>query len=74
MFQLNKMKNNMSTILGPEVEIKGDVIVAGDLLINGKVDSSLFNASLLIHKHLLKSCSTLFEKIKLKKKAITIAP
>ena len=33
MFQLNKMKNNMSSILGPEVEIKGDVKVAGDLLL-----------------------------------------
>jgi cytoskeletal protein CcmA (bactofilin family) len=31
------MKNNMSSILGPEVEISGDVKVTGDLLIYGKV-------------------------------------
>ena len=37
MFQSNSMKNNMSSILGPEVEITGDVKVAGDLLIYGKV-------------------------------------
>jgi len=37
MFQLNNIKSNISSILGPEVEIKGDVTVAGDLLIYGKV-------------------------------------
>ena len=37
MFQSNNMKNNMSSILGPEVEISGDVKVTGDLLIYGKV-------------------------------------
>mgnify|MGYP006158247965 FL=1 len=37
MFQSNSMKNNMSSILGPEVEISGDVKVTGDLLIYGKV-------------------------------------
>ena len=36
MFQANKI-NNISSILGPEVEIKGDVKVTGDLLIYGKV-------------------------------------
>ena len=43
MFQLNKMKNNMSSILGPEVEIKGDVKVAGDLLIYGKVYGNIIS-------------------------------
>jgi len=37
MFQLNNIKSNISSILGPEVEIKGDVKVSGDLLIYGKV-------------------------------------
>ena len=31
------MKNKISSILGPEVEINGDVKVTGDLLIYGKV-------------------------------------
>ena len=35
MFQSNN--NSISSILGPEVEIKGDVTVHGDLLIYGKV-------------------------------------
>ena len=37
MFQSNNMKSEISSILGPEVEIKGDVTVTGDLLIYGKV-------------------------------------
>ena len=41
MFQLDKLENKMnsktSSILGPELEIHGDVIVAGSLLIYGKV-------------------------------------
>ena len=37
MFQLNKATNNISSILGSEVKIKGDVSVSGDLLIYGKV-------------------------------------
>ena len=43
MFQLNNMKNNMSSILGPEVEINGDVKVAGDLLIYGKVNGNIIS-------------------------------
>ena len=37
------MKNNMSSILGPEVEINGDVKVAGDLLIYGKVNGNIIS-------------------------------
>ena len=37
MFQSDKSNNNISSILGPDVEIKGDVTVNGDLLIYGKV-------------------------------------
>ena len=37
------MKNNMSSILGPEVEINGDVKVAGDLLIYGKVYGNILS-------------------------------
>ena len=37
MFQSDKLDNKMSSILGPELEIKGDVKVAGSLLIYGKV-------------------------------------
>ena len=43
MFQSNNMKNNMSSILGPEVEINGDVKVAGDLLIYGKVYGNILS-------------------------------
>ena len=43
MFQLNNMKNNMSSILGPEVEISGDVKVTGDLLIYGKVYGNIIS-------------------------------
>tara|TARA_Y100000994_G_scaffold159643_1_gene130861 strand:- start:423 stop:839 length:417 start_codon:yes stop_codon:yes gene_type:complete len=37
MFQSKKINSNISSILGPEVEIKGNVNVTGDLLIYGKV-------------------------------------
>ena len=43
MFQSNNMKNGMSSILGPEVEINGDVKVAGDLLIYGKVNGNIIS-------------------------------
>ena len=41
MFQSNKNNNSISSILGPEVEIKGDVTVHGDLLIYGKIDGNI---------------------------------
>ena len=37
MFQSKKISGNISSILGPEVEVNGDVNVTGDLLIYGKV-------------------------------------
>ena len=37
MFQSKNLDNKMSSILGPELEIKGDVKVKGSLLIYGKV-------------------------------------
>ena len=37
MFQSNNANNNMSSILGPELEINGNVKVDGNLLIYGKV-------------------------------------
>ena len=37
MFQSKNLDSNMSSILGPELEIKGDVSVSGSLLIYGKV-------------------------------------
>ena len=43
MFQLNNVKSNISSILGPEVEIKGDVTVSGDLLIYGKVKGDILS-------------------------------
>ena len=43
MFQSNNMKNNMSSILGPEVEISGNVQVTGDLLIYGKVYGNIIS-------------------------------
>ena len=42
MFQSNKI-NNISSILGPEVEIKGDVKVTGDLLIYGQVNGNIIS-------------------------------
>jgi len=41
MFQSNKINGSISSILGPEVEINGDVTVTGDLLIYGKVFGSI---------------------------------
>jgi len=41
MFQSNKINGTISSILGPEVEINGDVSVTGDLLIYGKVFGSI---------------------------------
>ena len=43
MFQSNSMKNRISSILGSEVEINGDVKVAGDLLIYGKVYGNILS-------------------------------
>ena len=39
MFQSDKnsTKNNMSSILGPEIEVKGDLKITGDILIYGTV-------------------------------------
>ena len=39
MFQQNK--NTMSSIIGPDLEIKGDINIKGDLLIYGKVDGNI---------------------------------
>ena len=33
----NNTKNNMSSILGPEIEVKGDLNITGDILIYGTV-------------------------------------
>ena len=41
MFQSDKPDSKMSSILGPELEINGDVKVAGSLLIYGKVYGSI---------------------------------
>ena len=44
MFQLNKTNNNnISSILGPEVEINGDVNVSGDLIIYGTVNRDILS-------------------------------
>ena len=48
MFQLNNIKSNISSILGPEVEIKGDVTVSGDLLIYGKVYGDILSKGEII--------------------------
>ena len=40
MFQSDK-KNNMSSILGPEIEVNGDLTVKGDILIYGTVLGSV---------------------------------
>ena len=44
MFQLSsKSNNNISSILGPEVEINGDVNVSGDLIIYGIVNGDILS-------------------------------
>ena len=43
MFQLKKTGNNISSILGPEVEINGDVNVSGDLIIYGVVNGDILS-------------------------------
>ena len=41
MFQSNKLNNNISSILGPELKINGDINVNGDLLIYGEVSGNV---------------------------------
>ena len=41
MFQSNKTEGQISSILSPEVEIHGDVIASGSMLIYGKVLGSI---------------------------------
>ncbi len=41
MFQSDKPDNKTSSILGPELEITGDVKVSGSLLIYGKVNGNI---------------------------------
>ena len=41
MFQSNKSEGQISSILSPEVEIHGDVIASGSMLIYGKVLGSI---------------------------------
>ena len=48
MFQSNKVNNGISSILGPEVEINGDVKVSGDLLIYGKVYGNIISKGSVI--------------------------
>ena len=43
MFRSDKLTNNISSILGNEVEIKGDVAVSGDLLIYGKIHGDIMS-------------------------------
>ena len=41
MFQSNKLNNNISSILGPELKINGNINVKGDLLIYGEVSGNV---------------------------------
>ena len=41
MFQSNKKNSSMSSILGPELKIDGDIDVRGDLLIYGQVTGNV---------------------------------
>ena len=41
MFQSNKKNSSMSSILGPELKIDGDIDVKGDLLIYGQVTGNV---------------------------------
>ena len=37
MFQSNNKNNSLSSIIAPEMEIKGDIDVSGDIIIYGKI-------------------------------------
>ena len=41
MFQKDKGKNNMSSILGADLEVNGDITISGDLLVYGKVNGNI---------------------------------
>ena len=41
MFQKDKGKNNMSSILGADLEINGNINISGDLLVYGKVNGNI---------------------------------
>jgi len=43
MFQSNKKNNSMSSILGPELKIDGNIDVKGDLLIYGEVSGNVIS-------------------------------
>ena len=45
MFQQNK--NTMCSIIGPDLEVKGDINIKGDLLIYGKVDGNIICGGLV---------------------------
>ena len=49
---LNNKNNNISSIIGPEMEIKGDVSVKGDLLVYGTIHGDVkSNRDIITAKH-----------------------
>ena len=48
MFQSKKIYNTVSSILGPELKIDGDINVNGDLLIYGEVNGSISSKGTII--------------------------
>ena len=72
MFQSEKPESKTSSILGPELEIHGDVKVSGSLLIYGKVFGSIqsngavrtANGSVVNGNISAKEASTLLDKLR----------
>ena len=43
MFQSNNKQNTLGTILAPEIDIKGDINVSGNIIIYGKVTGNIIS-------------------------------
>ena len=41
MFQSDKKSSTLGTILGPEIEIDGDIIASGNMIIYGKINGNI---------------------------------
>ena len=44
MFQSDNKKNSLGTILAPEIDIKGDINVSGNIIVYGKVHGNIISS------------------------------
>tara|TARA_B100000686_G_scaffold336978_1_gene407514 strand:- start:539 stop:922 length:384 start_codon:yes stop_codon:yes gene_type:complete len=47
MFQSNNKSNSLGTILAPEIELNGDISVAGNIIIYGKINGNIHSNGLV---------------------------